>query len=85
VTISRAPLAKIEAFNRRMGWSFKWLSSYDTDFNNDFKVSFTAEEVETGAKVYNFSTTAPAISEMQGVSVFYRDAQGAIFHTYSCY
>lgn len=68
-----------------MGWSFKWLSSSDTDFNNDHQVSFTAEEVETRAKVYNFSTSAPAISEMQSVSVFYKDAQGAIFHTYSTY
>jgi predicted dithiol-disulfide oxidoreductase (DUF899 family) len=85
VAISRAPLAKIQAFNRRMGWTFKWLSSADTDFNNDFQVSFTPEEVETGATVYNYSTSPPAVTEMQGVSVFYKDAQEAIFHTYSCY
>jgi predicted dithiol-disulfide oxidoreductase (DUF899 family) len=85
IAVSRAPLAKLQAFARRLGWSFTWVSSFGSDFNFDFRVSFQADEVERGAAVYNFATTRPQSSEMPGISVFCKDASGAIFHTYSCY
>jgi predicted dithiol-disulfide oxidoreductase (DUF899 family) len=83
VVISRAPLAKIEPFRKRMGWRFKWLSSSDSDFNYDFQASFTPEDVKRGA-CYNYGTTDAGMSDREGLSVFCRDARG-IFHTYSCY
>jgi len=82
--ISRAPLAKLEAFKKRMGWGFKWASSAGSDFNRDFGVSFTKEERET-AKLYNHGTAGFAQDEAPGLSVFYKDANGEIFHTYSSY
>jgi predicted dithiol-disulfide oxidoreductase (DUF899 family) len=85
VTISRAPLHKLDAFKKRMGWSFKWVSSFHTDFNHDFHVSFTAEELKDGKVDYNFQPVQFPTSEAPGVSVFYKDESGAIFHTYSCY
>jgi predicted dithiol-disulfide oxidoreductase (DUF899 family) len=85
VAISRAPLAKIEAFKRRMGWSFDWLSSSRTDFNYDFGVSFTPEQMRSGAPVYNYTQPNPDVTDREGVSVFYKDAGGGIFHTYSTY
>jgi predicted dithiol-disulfide oxidoreductase (DUF899 family) len=85
VAISRAPLAKLQAFRARMGWGFKWVSSYGSDFNHDFHVSFTPEELQAGEVFYNFTQARFPVTEAPGVSVFYRDAQGAIFHTYSCY
>ena len=85
VAISRAPLPKLDAFKARMGWSFDWLSSAGNDFNYDFAVSFTPEAIEGGAKVYNFGTSGFGIEEAPGISVFYRDAAGDIFHTYSCF
>jgi predicted dithiol-disulfide oxidoreductase (DUF899 family) len=85
VAISRAPLAQIEAFRKRMGWDFTWLSSSDSDFNYDYNVSFTPEEMETGTAFYNYRKTTPDLAEMQGTSVFFRDENGAVFHTYSCY
>jgi predicted dithiol-disulfide oxidoreductase (DUF899 family) len=83
--ISRAPLAKLERFKARMGWTFRWVSSAGTDFNADFRVSFTPEEVEGGKKIYNFDTMAPGMPDREGASVFYKDARGNVFHTYSTF
>ena len=85
VAISRAPLAKLEAFKRRMGWTFDWFSSGGNDFNYDYGVSFTPEQIEAGKAKYNFGTTPLYGPELPGISVFYRDAAGDIFHTYSTY
>jgi predicted dithiol-disulfide oxidoreductase (DUF899 family) len=85
VVVSRAPLEKIEAFKRRMGWRFKWVSSYGSDFNYDFHVSFTPEEIAKGEAYYNYELRDVGIDEMSGRSVFYREAAGDIFHTYSSY
>jgi predicted dithiol-disulfide oxidoreductase (DUF899 family) len=85
VAVSRAPLAEIETFRRRMGWRFKWVSSFGGDFNYDFNVSFRPEEVASGKVYYNYGLTDRAGEEMPGVSVFYRDKDGRIFHTYSAY
>ncbi|MGA8441999.1 MAG: thioredoxin family protein [Candidatus Sulfotelmatobacter sp.] len=85
VTISRAPLAEIEAFKHRMGWRFKWLSSNHTDFNHDYRVSFTEEEIATGKVEYNYELCDFVSEELSGLSVFYRHESGDIFHTYSTY
>jgi predicted dithiol-disulfide oxidoreductase (DUF899 family) len=85
VLVSRAPLEKIAAFKKRMGWRLPWVSSGGSDFNHDFGVSFTKEEVASGAKTYNFGTTAPHGEENPGLSLFYKDPNGAIFHTYSTF
>jgi predicted dithiol-disulfide oxidoreductase (DUF899 family) len=84
VAVSRAPLPKIEAFRKRMGWSFKWLSSFQTDFNHDYHVSFTPEDVKRGSAVYNYAKVTRPM-DREGISVFYKDEGGAVFHTYSCY
>jgi predicted dithiol-disulfide oxidoreductase (DUF899 family) len=84
VAVSRAPLAKIEPFKKRMGWSFKWVSSNDGDFNYDFQVSFRPEKAG-GRAFYNYQTTDMDMTDREGTSVFYRDKAGAIFHTYSAY
>jgi predicted dithiol-disulfide oxidoreductase (DUF899 family) len=83
VVISRAPLEKLEAYKKRMGWSFRWVSALHTDFNRDYHVSFTPDEQKTA--VYNFKAGGFGSSEAPGVSVFARDDAGNIFHTYSCY
>jgi predicted dithiol-disulfide oxidoreductase (DUF899 family) len=85
VAVSRAPLEKLEAFKKRMGWHFPWVSSGGTDFNRDFGVSFTKEEVEGAVKRYNFATTPPSGEENPGISFFFKDSQGTIYHTYSAY
>jgi len=85
VAISRAPLDKIEAFRKRMGWTFKWLSSAGNDFNFDYHVSFRSEELAQGAVDYNYRRKETGMTELPGISVFYRDPGGAVFHTYSCY
>jgi len=85
VAISRAPLSKIEPFKQRMGWSFKWVSSFRTDFNFDYQASFTPEEAHSGAAFYNYTRMDPYDMDREGISVFYKDESGAIFHTYSCY
>jgi len=85
VAISRAPLAEIERFRQRMGWQFKWVSSYGSDFNYDFGVSFTPEEVAKGEVDYNFGKWPYAHEELPGVSVFYKNEAGQIFRTYSTY
>ncbi|AUC93735.1 DUF899 domain-containing protein [Bradyrhizobium sp. SK17] len=85
VAISRAPLAKLEAFKQRMGWTFDWVSSGANDFNYDYAVTFSPEQLKSGATLYNYGTTPFGSEEAPGVSVFYRDQDGAIFHTYSTY
>jgi len=85
VAVSRAPLPQIEAFKKRMGWRFKWVSSYGNDFNLDYHVSFTKDEMAKGKVYYNYEMTEFASEEAPGTSVFYRDATGDIFHTYSSY
>lgn len=85
VAISRAPLAKIEPFKQRMGWSFKWVSSFQSEFNFDYQVSFTPEEMQRGTAFYNYVQTDPGITDREGISVFYQDNSGSVFHTYSCY
>jgi predicted dithiol-disulfide oxidoreductase (DUF899 family) len=85
VAISRAPLAEIERFRKRMDWQFKWVSSYGTDFNYDFGVSFTPDEVASGKIDYNFGNWPLVGEEWPGVSVFARDEAGDVFHTYSTY
>ena len=85
VAISRAPLQKLDAFKARMGWTFDWLSSADDDFNYDYGVSFTPEQLKSGDKAYNFGTSGFSIEDAPGISVFFRDEAGNIFHTYSCF
>ena len=85
VAISRAPLEKLEAFKRRMGWSFKWVSSGGNDFNYDYQASFTPQEIESAAAFYNYAKFDVGVSDREGVSVFHKDASGAVFHTYSSY
>jgi predicted dithiol-disulfide oxidoreductase (DUF899 family) len=83
--VSRAPLPQIEAFKKRMGWRLPWLSSYGTDFNPDYHVSFTKDERATGKVYYNYGETDFPSEEGPGLSVFYKDGTGSIFHTYSSY
>lgn len=85
VAISRAPLADIERFRRCMGWQFRWVSSHDSDFNHDFGVSFTSEEQAKGEIYYNYGMQSFPTEEAPGVSVFYKDDVGEVFHTYSTY
>ena len=85
VAISKAPLKQLEAYKKRMDWRFKWLSSYDNDFNRDYNVSFTAEELAKGETYYNYKMGAFPSEEAPGVSVFYKDEHSDIFHTYSTY
>ena len=86
VVVSRAPLSEIEAFKRRMGWRFKWVSSFGSDFNPDYQVSFTAQEKAGGRVFYNYEFIESFPSEERpGASVFYKNAAGEIFHTYSTY
>jgi len=83
--VSRAPLAEIEAVRRRMGWGFRWVSSFGNDFNYDYKVSFTEEQIAKGDVDYNFGTTAYAEVDLPGTSVFAKDDKGQVYHTYSSY
>jgi predicted dithiol-disulfide oxidoreductase (DUF899 family) len=85
LAVSRAPLAEIEAFKRRMGWRFPWLSSFGSDFNADFHVSFGADELAKGEVYYNYGMTSFPSEEGPGASVFYKNGDGAVFHTYSAY
>jgi predicted dithiol-disulfide oxidoreductase (DUF899 family) len=85
VAISRAPYAKLAAYHKRMGWRFKWLSSFGSDFNFDFHVSFTPEELKKKKALYNFVPQDPGVGEREGASVFFKDGKGKIFHTYSTY
>lgn len=85
VAVSRAPLDRLLAYRQRMGWSFNWISSQATDFNFDYHVSFTPDEVAQKRAFYNFTLQDPGVSEREGVSVFYKDADGRVYHTYSTY
>jgi len=85
IAVSRAPLEKIEAFKKRMGWRFKWASSFGSDFNWDYHVSFTKEEVEKKEMYYNYGKGFFPSEEGPGVSVFYKNENGEVFHTYSSY
>jgi predicted dithiol-disulfide oxidoreductase (DUF899 family) len=84
LAVSRAPLREIERFKKRMGWIFRWVSSDGTEFNRDFHVTFTPEEMKIGAADYNFGGKAHG-PELPGVSVFCKDDAGAVFHTYSTF
>ena len=83
--ISRAPISKIEAFKKRLGWKFNWVSSNGCDFNYDYHVSFTPEQKAQGKVEYNFDLMEFPSAEAPGISVFYKDKNGTIFHTYSAY
>ena len=85
VMVSRAALAKIEAFKKRMGWQFKWVSSQGSDFNGDFHVSFSKDEMAEGEVNYNYTKQEFPSEEAPGLSVFYKGANGDVFHTYSTY
>lgn len=85
VAISRAPLADIERFRQRMGWQFKWVSSGDSDFNYDFNVSFTPEEMAEGEVYYNYREQPFPHPDAPGISVFYKDGDGQVYRTYSTY
>lgn len=85
VAVSRAPLERLEATQRRFGWSFEWVSSGDGDFGRDFGVHFTPADLASGEPHYNFGTLRFGLSDAPGISVFCRDVQGQVFHTYSCY
>jgi predicted dithiol-disulfide oxidoreductase (DUF899 family) len=85
VAVSRAPLATLEAYKKRMGWTFPWVSSAGSDFNYDYHVSFTKEEIAKGEAQYNFEKTKVTMEDLHGTSVFIKDEDGAIYHTYSAY
>jgi predicted dithiol-disulfide oxidoreductase (DUF899 family) len=85
VAVSRAGLDTLEAYKKRMGWNFKWVSSIGNEFNHDYHVSFTSDEMEKGEAFYNFISGKVPSDEMPGISVFYKNQQGDLFHTYSCY
>jgi predicted dithiol-disulfide oxidoreductase (DUF899 family) len=85
VAVSRAPYPAIAAYKQRMDWGFPWLSSAGSDFNFDYRVSFTADELATGKIDYNYRVDSWSRSEAPGISVFFKDGEGRIFHTYSTY
>ncbi len=85
VVVSRAPLSEFEPYKKRMGWRFKWVSSYGNDFNFDYHVSFTKDEEAKGEVNYNYETTEFMCDELPGLSVFYKNEKGDVFHTYSTY
>ena len=85
VAVSRAPVAKLEAFKTRMGWTFDWVSSGNSDFNSDYGVTFTRQQIDAGEATYNYGTSPVYGEELPGISVFYRDETGAVFHTYSTF
>jgi predicted dithiol-disulfide oxidoreductase (DUF899 family) len=85
VAVARAPLDEIEAFRTRMGWTFRWVSSFGGDFNYDFNASFTPEQLATGTAFYNYRTGPVPLEDLSGLSVFCRDADGGIYHAYSSF
>jgi predicted dithiol-disulfide oxidoreductase (DUF899 family) len=85
IAASRAPVEKLEAYKKCMGWTFKWVSVGDRDFNRDYGVTLTTEEIANGQVVYNYAPTNIPIPELPGISVFYNDTGGQVFHTYSTY
>jgi predicted dithiol-disulfide oxidoreductase (DUF899 family) len=82
--VSLAPWAKIDAYKKRMGWSFPWVSSHGSDFNFDYQASFTPDQIAAGT-YYNYQVQPNKVSEQVGISVFARNERGEVFHTYSCY
>ena len=83
LAISHAPLEKLEAFKKRMGWNFKWVSAFNTDFNYDYHVSVRPEEPKANKVYYNYREIPPFGPECHGISVFYKDENRDVFHTYS--
>jgi predicted dithiol-disulfide oxidoreductase (DUF899 family) len=83
--VARARIEEIEAVRKRMGWRFPWVSSYNSDFNYDFNVSFTPEQIAAGRAFYNYGYTNPGLEDLSGDSVFFKDDDGQIFHTYSTF
>jgi predicted dithiol-disulfide oxidoreductase (DUF899 family) len=85
IAASRASVEKLEAYRKRMGWTFKWVSVGDGDFSRDYGVTLTAEEIANGQGEYNYARATIPIAELPGISVFYKDAAAQVFHTYSTY
>ena len=85
IVVSRAPLPEIQEYQKRMGWRFKWVSSHGISFNFDYHVSFTPEEEEENKVFYNYEEQEFLSDELPGLSVFYRDEKGDVYHTYSTY
>lgn len=85
VAVARAPIREIEAVRKRMGWRFTWVSSYHSEFNYDFHVSFTPEQIAAGRAFYNYAYVNPGLEDLSGDSVFVKDGAGQIFHTYSTF
>lgn len=85
LVVSRAQLTEIEAFQKRMGWRFRWVSSFASDFNFDYQASFTPEQMQSGRAYYNFAEQGFPSEEAPGLSVFYRAGDGTVYHTYSTY
>lgn len=83
--VSRAPIEQIEPVKRRLDWTFNWVSSYGSDFNDDYGVSFTEDQIAQGETDYNYGTTPYAAPDLPGTSVFAKDAAGQVYHTYSTY
>jgi predicted dithiol-disulfide oxidoreductase (DUF899 family) len=83
--VSRTPVDKIEAYKKRMGWTFRWVSSLHSDFNYDFHVSFRKRDLDAGPVDYNFRPQTLSMEDLHGESMFYKDKDGTIFHTYSSY
>ncbi len=85
VAVSNAPLAKIDAYRKRMGWNFDWVSCHNSTFNYDYHASFTRDEMERGKMQYNYRETSFPADEAPAISIFARDDAGNVYHTYSCY
>ncbi|MGB3386659.1 MAG: DUF899 family protein, partial [Pseudaminobacter sp.] len=85
LSVSRAPLAKIEAYKKRMGWKFPWVSSFGSDFNYDFNVSFHKEDIKAGRAICNYEPLDYEMDELHGTTAFYKDGEGNIFRTFSRY
>lgn len=85
VAISRAPLPKLQAYEKRMGWKFRWLSAFGTEFTRDFGVQFTPDQVDADRGFYNYALREVFAPDREGISVFYKDSEGKLYHTYSTY
>ena len=85
VVVARAPIGEIETVRKRMGWNVRWVSSYHSEFNYDFHVSFTPEQIAAGRAFYNYEHVNPGLEDLSGDSVFFKDNDGRILHTYSTY
>jgi predicted dithiol-disulfide oxidoreductase (DUF899 family) len=85
IAVSRAPYAKLAAYRKRMGWTFDWFSSHGSDFNFDYHVSFTPDEIDAKRAIYNFKRQDPESSEREGISIFFKDDAGDVVQTYSAY